>query len=289
MRNQRNQLGIFATVFKRPEFEGVLNAVKKQGLHKIEFNLSCTDVLDMANTDTLPAEAYVDHSIIDNIRTVTKNNHVEMVSIAGYFNMIHPDVKLRSRGLQQLDVLMQFAGKLDIPVVSLCTGTRDMNHLWRKHKDNSQPEAYIDILESMAAALVMADKYDITVAFEPEINLVIDSPQKTREFLDDLKSPRLKVIFDSANIFPEGGFEKMDKIMTEAIELLAEDIVLVHAKDVTTENQAGDCCAGKGRLDYGLYMRLLREINYEGAILLHSLSEAEVDGCIKHVTGHMSG
>ena len=288
MADQRKQLGIFSNTFRQPTIEGVIDAVKGHGLEKIEFNFSCIDMLKVPGTDTLPSEEKVDESIIKRIRTATEERSIEMVSIAGYFNMIHPDVETRKNGVKQLGILMKSARELDINLVTLCTGSRDPEQMWRKHPSNTEKDAYEDILVSMGEALELAEENDMTLAFEPEVNLVIDSPRKTRRFLDDIKSPRLKVIFDSANIFPFGGFERMTEIMTESVEMLADDIVLVHAKDVTAENEAGDVCAGKGRLDYDLYMKLLRKINFKGPILFHSLTEDEVDGCIEHVTKYMN-
>ena len=288
MVEQRKQLGIFSNTFRQPTIEGVMDAVKGHGLEKIEFNFSCIDMLKVPGTDTLPSEESVDESNIQRIRTVTDERGIEMVSIAGYFNMIHPDIETRKNGVKQLGILMKSARELDINLVTLCTGSRDPEQMWRKHPSNTEKDAYEDILVSMGEALELAEENDMTLAFEPEVNLVIDSPRKTRRFLDDIKSPRLKVIFDSANIFPFGGFDRMTEIMTESVEMLADEIVLVHAKDVTTENEAGDVCAGKGKLDYDLYMNLLRKINFKGPILFHSLTEDEVDGCIEHVTKYMN-
>lgn len=105
--------------------------------------------------------------------------------------------------------------------------------------------------------------------------------------LDDIASPRLKVIFDPANIFPKGGLEHMHRLMTEAVDLLAEDIVLAHAKDILEDGKAGDVAAGKGKLDYGHYMRLLQDVGFDGPILLHGLTEDEVAGSLRYLGEHM--
>ena len=282
-----NPIGIFANTFKSPNFEGVLDAVKAHGITTIELNLSSLDLANLPGTDTLPLAESISERLSQRVQSACRKRGITVVSLAAYFNMIHPDKKQRNAGLRQLEPLMKLAKALDVKILALCTGTRDPEQLWRYHPANHEPQAYRDLFDSLNEALALAETYDRVLAFEPEVNLVIDSPKKARDLLDDLASPRLKVIFDPANIFPKGGLNHMHQLMSEAAHLLAEDIVLAHAKDILEDGQAGDVAAGKGKLDYGHYLKLLREIGFGGAILLHGLSEAEVARSLQHVKNSM--
>ncbi|MCB0182686.1 MAG: sugar phosphate isomerase/epimerase, partial [Caldilineaceae bacterium] len=133
---------------------------------------------------------------------------------------------------------------------------------------------------SLETALAIADEHGVTLAFEPEVNNVIDSPQRARRIIDELGSPRLKVVIDGANIFHQGELPHMTRILTEAIDLLGKDIVLAHAKDLDHDGDAGHLAAGTGLLDWELYLRLLRDSGYDGAIILHGLTEAQAPGCV---------
>lgn len=287
LEKKANAIGIFANTFKSRSFEGVLEAVKAHGMATIEFNLSLLDVAKLAGTDTLPRDDSIGEQLIERVRSACQERGITVVSLAAYFNMIHPDKEQRNAGLRQLEPLMKLAKALDIKLLALCTGTRDSGDMWRYHPANSDTEAYRDLLDSLNEALVMAETYDRVLAFEPEVNLVIDSPKKARQLLDDVASPRLKVIFDPANIFPKGGLNHMHRLMTEAVDLLAADIALAHAKDILEDGRAGEVAAGKGKLDYRHYMKLLQETGFGGAILLHGLSEAEVAGSLQHLKNSM--
>ena len=282
-----NPIGIFANTFKSSDFEGVLDAVKAHGLATIELNLSSLNLANLAGTDTLPLEAALSEGLIQKVQSACRERGITVVSLAAYFNMIHPDKKQRNAGLRQLEPLMKLAKALDTKILALCTGTRDPDQMWRYHPANHEPQAYRDLLDSLNEALALAETYDRVLAFEPEVNLVIDSPKKARDLLYDVASPRLKVIFDPANIFPKEGLNHMHQLMTEAAHLLAEDIVLAHAKDILEDGQAGDVAAGKGKLDYRHYLKLLQEIGFGGAILLHELSEAEVAESLQHLKTSM--
>lgn len=96
----------------------------------------------------------------------------------------------------------------------------------------------------------------------------------------NLRSPRLKVVMDGANIFHAGELPSMRPILEEAVDLLGPDIVLAHAKDLSCDGEAGQEAAGTGLLDYPLYLSLLPRAGCEGALILHSLSEAQTSAAV---------
>lgn len=109
---------------------------------------------------------------------------------------------------------------------------------------------------------------------------MIDSAVKARRILDQMQSPHLKVVMDPANIFHKGELPRMQEIIDEAFELLGEDIAIGHAKDLDHDGDAGHLAAGKGLLDYHQYLSLLSKVDFDVPLILHGLSEAEVDGCV---------
>jgi Xylose isomerase-like TIM barrel len=86
------------------------------------------------------------------------------------------------------------------------------------------------------------------VAFEPEVNNVVDSARKARRFLDEIGSPFLKVTIDPANLFHAGEMPRMKEILDEAFALVGKDVVLAHAKDLDHDGNAGHKAAGQGKL-----------------------------------------
>jgi sugar phosphate isomerase/epimerase len=129
-------------------------------------------------------------------------------------------------------------------------------------------------------ATAIARQAGVVLAFEPEVNNVVDSAQKARRLLDEVRSPHLKVTMDAANLFHTGELARMSEILDRAFELLGKDIVLAHAKDLARDGDAGHEAAGHGRLDYDRYIALLHAHGFRGPLLLHGLSEAQVPGCV---------
>ena len=48
----------------------------------------------------------------------------------------------------------------------------------------------------------IADRHEVTLAFEPELNNVVNSVSKARRLLDEIGSPWLKVVIDPGQLDP---------------------------------------------------------------------------------------
>src|SRR4051794_24977153 len=271
------ELGIFASTFSRPTLETTLDAVVEHGLSCMQFDLVC------AGLETLPDR--VDPALARKIRQAVEARGLQMAAISGTFNMIDPDLERRQEGLRRLDVLAAACATLGTRTITLCTGTRDPNSMWRRHPDNDTPAAWDDLVASMQIAVESAARHDVILAFEPEVANVIDSALKARSLLDTFSSPHLKVVIDGANIFHTGELPRMREILDEAFALLGSDIVAGHAKDLDHDGAAGHLAAGHGLLDYPHYIALLRGLNIDGPLFLHGLTEEQVDGCVAFVQG----
>ena len=267
------QLGIFAKTFTRPSLEGVFDAVASHGFHLTQFNFSC------AGLPNLPKR--VEPEVLARIRRETEARKLQIVAMSGTFNMIHPDPEHRQEGLRGLRVLAEACRQLGVPFISLCTGTRDPQDMWRHHPENQSADSWRDLTHTLSEALVIAEQFNVTLGVEPEVSNVVDSPRKGRRLLDEMKSKHLKIIFDGANLFPAGTLPQMRSTLDQAIELLGPDIVIAHAKDLDQDGEAGHLAAGKGLLDYDHYLFRLQQAGFQGPLLLHGLAESEVGESVR--------
>jgi len=265
------RLGIFAKTFARSSPGDVFDALVGYGLGETQFNMS------VAGLSPLPDE--IAPTLADRVNAAATERRISLSAVSGTFNMIHPDEGVRRDGLRRLGVLAGACERLGTPTVTLCTGTRDPENMWRRHPDNAGPEAWRDLLATMQEALETAEEHGVTLAFEPEVANVVDSAEKGRRLLDEMRSPRLKVVMDAANLFDAGDparrLSRSEDVLEEAFQLLGEDILLAHAKDVNTSGEV--VAVGKGDLDYALYLRHLYEAGYEGPLIMHGLAEEEVE------------
>jgi sugar phosphate isomerase/epimerase len=232
---------------------------------------------------TLPDE--LGAALVDRVGSAMAARGIRFASIAGTYNMIDPDLGQRRRGLERLAKLAKASRRLGNRVITLCSGTRDPENMWRRHPDNDGPEAWRDMVEAMSQAAAIAEANDVIMAIEPEVSNVVDSAAKARRVLDDVGSPHLKVVMDAANVFHRGELPRMAEILDEAFQLIGTDVVLAHAKDLDHDGDAGHLAAGHGVLDYDRYVRLLKQVGYSGALVLHGLTEDQIDGCVAFLRG----
>lgn len=265
-------IGIFAKTFGRPSLEETLDAVAAHGIRHVQFNLAC------AGASSLPDS--IDPALAERIRAAHAARGISMAAVSGTFNMIHPDPAVRRRGLERLRVLARAAPRMGTRLITLCTGSRDPNDMWRRHPDNDTEAAWADLLDAVQAALQVADDADVSLAFEPEVSNVVDSARKGRALLDAMQSPRLGVVMDGANLFHAGQLPRMREVLDEAFDLLGDRILLAHAKDLSRDGEAGHEAAGTGVLDYDHYIACLRRAGYTGPLVLHGLAEAQVPQCV---------
>ena len=274
---QVRPIGILTTTFPDPSpasnitLESTLDAIAAHALGAVQFDLSCAGMPSMPDA--------IDLASADRISAALAARGIAMAAVSGTFNMIHPDPAVRDDGLRRLDVLAAACARLGAQVITLCSGTRDTTSMWRRHPDNDTPEAWRDLLDMMGRATRIAENRNVTLAFEPEVNNAADSAQKARALIDEIGSPRLKVVMDGANIFHTGELPRMREILNEAFELLGDHIALAHAKDLDHDGDAGHLPAGHGLLDYTLYTKLLKQSSYAGPLVLHGLRPDQIDGC----------
>jgi sugar phosphate isomerase/epimerase len=271
------RLGIFAKTFGGSSLGAVLDAVVASGVPAIQFNMALT------GGTSLPAD--VPEGLAAWIRDSVRIRGLEMVAVSGTYNMAHPDASIRRNGLHALEGMIAAAPALGTSVVTLCTGSRDPDDMWRWHPDNAMPRAWVDMLSSVQAAVSVAAEHDVILGFEPEHGNVVADAAAARRLLDQIASPHLKVILDVANLIRPGELDRQGETMEQAFDLLGDEVVLAHAKDLLDDGIVVP--AGRGRIDYELYVSLLRQAGYQGALVLHGLAEDEVKDSVAFLRRHL--
>jgi sugar phosphate isomerase/epimerase len=258
------KIGIFAKTFSRPTIEELFQAIAGYGINSVQFNLSCVEL------ETLPEN--VSSELVQRIADAAEQAALELAALSGTFNMAHPDPAVRRDGLEKFEILCEVAAQLRIPVITLCTGSRDPVNMWKWHPDNDSKKTWDDMVRSIEAALIAAEKNNLILAFEPESENVANSASHARKLLDELGNPRLRIIIDPANLISPKLNQK--EVLDEAFTLLGDAIVIAHAKDRNNDFKA--CAAGKGILDFEYYLQGLKKIGFTGPLIMHGLEEKDV-------------
>ncbi len=264
------ELGIFELVFPRPTLAETLDAVAAHGMRHIQF--------DLASAGLAPMPWEVPDETAAMIRRACQSRGIAIAAVSGTYNMTHPDPRVRAEGLAGLRAIAAVCQAMGTPVITLCTGTRDTDSMWRRHPENDSDGAWWDLVASLSAALAIADAHGVTLAFEPEPANVISSVARGRDLLREMDHPRLKVVMDVANVVATDRSRSPEAVLDEAFNLLGDQIVIAHGKDLDADGSF--CAAGQGIVPWDYALALFGSIGFDGPIILHSLAEEEADGVI---------
>jgi sugar phosphate isomerase/epimerase len=111
------------------------------------------------------------------------------------------------------------------------------------------------------------------LGIEPELANVIDSAAKARRLIDSLASKAVAIVLDPANLFEVLPMAAQRDLIAGAVDLLADRIVMAHAKD--RDAAGGFATAGKGVVDFAHFLGCLRGTGFDGDLITHGLGAAE--------------
>jgi sugar phosphate isomerase/epimerase len=269
------QLGIMTRTFQRATLEEVADAVCLARLPAVQLNLVS------ASLDPLPRK--LDADTAQRIGDVFQARGLTVSAISANFNSIHPDPDIRRDAIRAFSVVASRSQALGGRILTMCTGTRDPGNMWRKHPENASADAWRDLLETASALVQIADDHGLTVAFEPEVVNVVDNAEKAERLIGEIGSPRLRVLFDPANLIRPVDLPDTERRLREDLARLAPYIAIAHAKDVarplTGSTECHRVTASQGLLDYSTYLRGLATCGFDGALIMHDLAETEIEAC----------
>lgn len=259
------QLGIFAKTFDGSSPAAVMAAARRFGYRAVQYNMACSGLPPMPDQLTT--------TVATEVADAARMHGVSVAAVSGTFNMIHPDPVERQKGLARLEVLASRCKTMSTKMITLCTGTRDATDQWRWHRDNGSPEAWRDLLQSVAAACAIAERHDILLGVEPELANVVSDARRALRLMQELSSDRIRIVLDPANLFETATMAEQHRLISESIDLLGEHVALAHAKDRASDGSF--VAAGMGVVDFRHFLSSLAAAGFDGPLITHGLAATE--------------
>ncbi len=189
------------------------------------------------------------------IAAMLKQHNLALPAIAAHSNLMDVHVQSHAKNMWRLkggvDLAVDLAQGDELPAVNTTTGGKPDE--WDTKKDF--------LVERVGVLVDYATSRGVTIAMEPHIGAIIDTPDKVLELLEIINSPYLKVNFDISH------FDIVGIPTEETVSALAAVSVHTHVKD--QRGIAPDfefLIPGEGTFDYVGYLKLMQEHGYDGFI-----------------------
>ena len=272
MVNPMYSLGVMVREVKRPTFDESLERIHDMGFESVQFNLN---VLGFATVpETLPPGK------AGEIGATFWAYGLNLAAISGTFNAAHPDESVRKAGIAGIKVLCEAAEDMGTRVITLSTGTRDPDTLWKTHPDNDSEIAWTAMVNTMSRLVKIAEANSVILAFKPEASNVVNSVDRAIRLIEQVDSENMKVVLDPVNLVTPDTIDQQLEIFTNAFSLLTDRIALIHASDVTgwkeATGEAQRVAAGKGLINYPGFIKILKRSVYQGPLILQGLEESDM-------------
>jgi sugar phosphate isomerase/epimerase len=260
--------GIFAKTFEGSAPATVLAAAARAGFECVQYNMACSGLAAMPER--------ISEGVAEAVATAARAAGVSIAAVSGTYNMIHPDRSVRGEGLSRLKVIASRCQAMAAPMITLCTGTRDPDDQWRAHPDNDTTDAWRDLLAEMEKAIAIAEHWNVDLGVEPELANVVGSSAKAAQLIRELRSERIKIVLDPANLFEKENLSTQRRLIALAVDQLGDRIAMAHAKDRAADGAF--IAAGKGVVDFHYFLGCLKGSGFDGPLITHGLSAAEAPG-----------
>jgi len=259
------ELGIFSRTYQPAGVDRIFAQIARDGFQTIQFNFSS------AGLPSLPKD-WPEATIKDVMASATRSG-LTICALSGTYNMAHPDMTKRQADRIGFANVVRAAHSMHVPLVTLCTGSRNTTDMWSAHPDNGSADAWVAMRSELDFALELAERHGIALGVEPEPGNVVGNAKIARRLLDEIKSPRLKIVMDAANLLPPESQARQREVVAEAVSLLGADLALVHAKDVSSTGEA--VAAGRGVVDFHNFVKGIMSTGYRGPLVSHNFPEKD--------------
>lgn len=251
-------------------FGGMTNALAAQRLH--ELGCTCTE-LCLVQDDS---KFWVYNGISDltelsdarfaEIVSTYRAAGVEIPSLGVFTSLLEPDDEQLDRNLAYFRRHMELAAQNGIPYLATeCGFIRDSRGVLSQYY-----ESRFDRLKSSLTRLcAFAEEYDVSVALECCVLDVVPSAKRASDLIEQIGSPRLKILLDPANLIANSSEEDM-------FYYLSDHIAYFHGKDRRV-NDAYGRVVGDGDILWSQFLALYHEHN-DGAPFIIEYSNPENSG-----------
>lgn len=183
---------------------------------------------------------------------------IDLAVLGCYLNLTHPDENAYRETLRRYRAHIQLARWMNAGCVGTETGNPNPEYRYDPVRSHT-PEALEMFIRRVTPVVECAEKFGVTLAIEPVYSHIVHDGRAARKVLNAIASDNLKIILDPVNLLHSGNIDRCGDVIREAIDLLGDDVVIIHMKDYQrTEGGLRSLACGLGEMDYTDVLRFAK-------------------------------
>lgn len=191
------------------------------------------------------------------LKRLFAKNDLDCAVLGCYLNLAHPDKEQLEKILKRYKAHIRFASLLGCGVVGTETGAPNESYTYVPQCHSE--EALQTLIANLKTVVEYAEKMGVIIGIEPVYSHIVYSPERARRVLDEISSPNLQIILDPVNLLSADHIDEANEIIDKAIDLLGEDVAVIHIKDYKIEDgRLISVGAGMGQMDYTSLIRFMK-------------------------------
>jgi sugar phosphate isomerase/epimerase len=200
---------------------------------------------------------------------------IKIRSLSVYTNLIHPDATERKANFDYFEGMMKVAGSMGVDTLVTEAGHYQPEGQAPRVEYYLQEEVWRRMIGAGKQLAELAERYNVTVLFEPFYRGFLTTSKRTRLFLEEVGSPRIRALLDPANLLEVNDLQEMFQQLKPWIEC-------IHAKDRKLHTDKG-VPAGQGDLDYPLFVRLAATHVPKAPLILEYVGPKDYSDALAHL------
>jgi sugar phosphate isomerase/epimerase len=201
---------------------------------------------------------------------------ISIHSLGVYTNLIHPDPAERKANLAYFEAMMKVGTHMNVRrFITEAGHYRNPNEAAPRVEHHFQEAVWKTMVATGRELAALAEDYSATVLFEPFFRHFLASAKRTRVYLEEIGSARLRALLDPANLLEVNDLQEMFNQLGPFIDCL-------HAKDRKLHVDRG-VPAGQGDLDYKEFVRLAARHTPKAPLILEYVGPDTYKQALAHL------
>jgi len=215
----------------------------------------------------------------EEIANTYRSAGISIHSIGVYTNLIHPDEAERNANLAYFDRMMKVGADMGAHTFITEAGHYQPEGPSKRFAYHFLGEVWKKMVATGKELAELAERRKATVLVEPYFGDFFASAKRTRMFLEEVGSPRIRALLDPANLLELNDLEEMFDQLDPWIECF-------HAKDRKLHVIRG-VAAGQGDLDYRKFVTMAAKQKPHIPLIVEYVGRNNYKEALKHLRDTM--